>query len=251
MSIRSGQFLPIAIDAADLLRRGGRAAVGQPARGPAGRSCPACRGSSRCCASASWQAVEREGGIRAEAVRPGAGARQQGATSSRAAWLRTSASLDCRCSIVWCAARSAQRFGGRLKAMVSGGAPLELRGRPVLRGPRPAGGAGLRPDGGRARRSASTRPGQVEDRHGGPAARRASSCASPRTARSWSGATRDEGLLEGRAGDGAGARRRLAAHRRRRRDRRRRLSQDHRPQEGHDRQLGRRQRLAAAGRGRR
>ena len=127
------------------------------------------------------------------------------------------------------AAQGAARFGGRLKAMVSGGAPLNPEigsfflalGVPLLQGY------------GQTEASpviSANPPRQIKIDTVGPPLDGVE--VQDRRGRRDPGARRDgdEGLLERSRGDGARARRRLAAYRRYRRARRRRLYPHHRPQ---------------------
>ena len=121
-----------------------------------------------------------------------------------------------------CARRSAQRFGGRIKAMVSGGAPLnpevgiffQSLGLTMLQGyGQTESGAG---------RSAVNRPSAGhQDGHGRPAAARISRC---RIAEDGEILVRGELVMHGywrnEAETARRVRRRLAAHRRRRPSRR-------------------------------
>ena len=140
-----------------------------------------------------------------------------------------------------------QRFGGRLKALVSGGAPLNYDigvfftalGLRLLQGYGQTESAPI---------VSCNLPNKVRIETVGPPmvdveVRIADDgeILVPRRAG-------DEGLLGRREGDRRDHPRRLAAYRRYRRDRSGQPYTDHRSQEGHHRELRRRQRLAAAGR---
>ncbi len=142
---------------------------------------------------------------------------------------------NCVLRAYWCGARCGARFGGRLKALVSGGAALNYEvgvfflalGVPLLQGygqTEASPGDQRQPAEAASSSTPSARPStgvEVQHRRGrrDPGARRSG----------------DEGLLARPGRDRARDRRRLAAYRRHRRVRRRRLPQDHRPQEGHHR----------------
>ena len=141
------------------------------------------------------------------------------------------------------------RFGGRLKAMVSGGAPLN----PEIGGFFLALGVTLLQGYGQTEAAPVIvlQPARPHpDRHGRAGARRGRG--PDRRGRRDPGARRQrhEGLLERPRGDRAHLGRRLAAHRRHRRCSTRRLSAHHRPQARLHQEFGRRHDLAGAGRGR-
>ena len=146
-----------------------------------------------------------------------------GGDTGRAGCRSTSASAIDRAARPLVRRKVRQRFGGRLKAMVSGGAPLNPESGCSSIALGAAGAAGLRPDRGLAgdqRQPAAAASGST--RWG-----RRSTGVEVKIAEDGEILVRGElvmkRLLEGRGRDGAGAARRLAAYGRYRRDRRRRL----------------------------
>ena len=115
----AGQFLPIAMGAADLLRRRGRDALDEPGRGAADH--PDLRPAAlRGAAPEDHAGVERQGGIGQRLFQPGPRARPQALSRGRLplhlpSWTARSTGWS---------AEGQGPLRRRLKAMVSGGAPL-------------------------------------------------------------------------------------------------------------------------------